>query len=180
MILENEVSVIEAILFLESEPADIKTLARIANLPEQGVSQALKELTDHYAESYHGIEIVRLGDAYQIVPKRGLWETLRPRYGKRNENRLSRAALETLSIIAYSQPITRGEIDAIRGVASDGMIRVLLARELIQEVGKKETPGRPIQFGTTRTFLRSFRLSSIADLPKLDDLEREKFELDGE
>jgi len=93
---------------------------------------------------------------------------------------LSRAALETLSIIAYSQPITRGEIDAIRGVASDGMIRVLLARELIQEVGKKETPGRPIQFGTTRTFLRSFRLSSIADLPKLDDLEREKFELDGE
>jgi segregation and condensation protein B len=84
--------------------------------------------------------------------------------------------METLSIIAYSQPITRQEIESIRGVSADGMIKLLLARNMIKEVGKKEAPGRPVQYGTTKEFLKLFRLASIADLPKMDELDQERFE----
>ena len=101
------------------------------------------------------------------------------RYGKRNENRLSRAALETLAIIAYSQPVTRGEIENLRGVSADGMIKLLATRNLIREVGKKDAPGKPVQFGTTKEFLKLFKLNSIADLPKLDETEHDRFELNG-
>lgn len=87
--------------------------------------------------------------------------------------------METLSIIAYSQPITRSEIENIRGVSSDNMIRILIQKELIKEVGKKDVPGKPAQLGTTREFLKMFRLKSIADLPKLDEIEQERFELNG-
>ena len=85
--------------------------------------------------------------------------------------------METLSIIAYSQPITKGEIEAIRGVSADNMIRLLIERSLVKEVGKKDIPGKPIQYGTTKEFLKFFRLNSIADLPKLDETESERFEL---
>jgi segregation and condensation protein B len=85
--------------------------------------------------------------------------------------------METLSIIAYSQPITRSEIESIRGVSADNMIRLLVEKDLIREIGKKEVPGHPVQFGTTKEFLRFFRLESIADLPKLDDNEADRFEL---
>jgi segregation and condensation protein B len=85
--------------------------------------------------------------------------------------------METLSIIAYSQPITRAEIEAIRGVSADNMIRLLAERNLIKEVGKKDAPGKPVQFGTTKEFLKFFRLNSISDLPKLEETESERFEL---
>jgi segregation and condensation protein B len=85
--------------------------------------------------------------------------------------------METLSIIAYSQPITRAEIEAIRGVSADNMVRLLMERNLIRETGKKDVPGKPIQYGTTKEFLKFFRLNSIADLPKLDETESERFEL---
>jgi segregation and condensation protein B len=119
---------------------------------------------------------VDIGGGFSFAPERGLWEALRGRYGRSAENRLSRAALETLAIIAYSQPITRAEIESIRGVQADGMIRLLVSRSLIREVGRKEAVGRPVQYGTTKEFLKAFRLASIADLPKLDGLERERFE----
>ena len=106
-----------------------------------------------------------------------MWGFLKDRYGKKNEGRLSRAAMETLSIIAYSQPVTRAEIEAIRGVSADNMIRLLIEKDLIKEVGKKDVPGKPAMFGTTKEFLKIFRLNSIADLPKLDETERERFEL---
>ncbi len=98
---------------------------------------------------------------------------------KKRENRLSRAAMETLSIVAYSQPITRSEIESLRGVSADNMIRQLLERGLIHEVGRKQAPGRPVQYGTTREFLEHFGLESIADLPKLDEIEQERFNLNG-
>jgi segregation and condensation protein B len=85
--------------------------------------------------------------------------------------------METLSIIAYQQPVTKAEIEAIRGVSADNMVRLLLDRNLIKEVGKKDIPGKPVQYGTTKEFLKFFRLQSIADLPKLDETENERFEL---
>ena len=100
-----------------------------------------------------------------------------PTTGVSRGGNLSRAALETLAIVAYSQPITRSEIESIRGVSADGMIRVLGERNLIREVGRKDAPGRPIQYGTSAEFLRVFGLTSIADLPKLAEADRAKFKL---
>ncbi|MDR1933486.1 MAG: SMC-Scp complex subunit ScpB [Spirochaetales bacterium] len=177
--LETETALIEAILFLETDPIDEKTLCRITGLPADAISAALTALKERYAAAEHGVELLLLGGGYMFAPKRQLWESLKGRYGKRNDNRLSRAALETLSIIAYSQPVTRGEIENLRGVSADNMIRLLLARNLIREAGKKEAPGKPLQYGTTKEFLKLFRLSSIADLPKLEEEDRERFALNG-
>ncbi|AHC15166.1 SMC-Scp complex subunit ScpB [Salinispira pacifica] len=177
MKLKTETALLEAILFLEPDPVHISSLAKISGLSKDAVSAVLLQLEELYTQEERGIELMRLGDSYQLTPKQSLWNNLKDRYGKQNTQRLSKAAMETLSIIAYSQPITRGEIESIRGVSSDSMIKLLQNRELIQEVGKKDAPGRPTQFGTTRTFLKVFRLSSIADLPKLDEVEQARFEL---
>lgn len=179
MQLERECALLEAILFLEADPVDERTLARISGLNADVVRGCLEEIRRQRQAVEFGLELSRVGDAVSFVPKRELWEQLKQRYGKKNENRLSRAAMETLSIIAYSQPITRAEIESLRGVSADGMIRLLLSRELIREVGKKDVPGKPVQYGTTREFLKLFRLNSIADLPKLDDVDEERFRLDG-
>jgi segregation and condensation protein B len=174
--LEKETALIEAILYLEADPLDEGSLSRISGLTKDVVQAALAALESRYAHEESGVELTRIGGGILISPKKEYWNTLRERYGKKNESRLSRAAMETLSIIAYSQPITRSEIEAIRGVQADTMIRLLLDRELIREVGKKDVPGKPIQYGTTKTFLKLFRLESIADLPKLNDQEAERFE----
>jgi segregation and condensation protein B len=173
--LEKEAALVETILFLESEPLDETTLSRITGLSRDVVEGALDLLCEESRGASRGIEPFKAGGGWILAPKAELWDSLKERYGKKNENRLSRAALETLSIIAYSQPITRGEVEAIRGVSADGMIRFLLERDLIKEVGKKEAPGRPVQYGTTKGFLKYFRLGSISDLPRLDELERERF-----
>jgi segregation and condensation protein B len=176
--LEKEAALIETVLFLESEALDEATLSRITGLGIDVVAASIELLAEQCSGPARGLELVKSGGGWILAPKSELWESLKDRYGKRNENRLSRAALETLSIVAYSQPITRTEIEAIRGVSADGMIRFLLEKELVREVGKKEAPGRPVQYGTTREFLKYFRLGSIADLPRLDELERDRFKED--
>ncbi len=178
--LEKETALIEAILFLEADPLDINALARISGLSKDIVEAALEALEQKYAREDSGIELSRIGGGIMISPKKEYWDALKERYGKKNESKLSRAALETLSIIAYSQPITRGEIEAIRGVSADNMIRLLVERNLIRETGKKDIPGKPVQFGTTKEFLKFFRLESISDLPKLNENELDRFELNGE
>jgi len=176
MNLDKEISIIEAILFMENEPIDLKSLCRISNLSKEVVVAAVEKIKETYAADAHGIELTETDEAFHFLPKQELWNQLRDRYGKRNDTKLSKAALETLSIIAYSQPITRGEVDAVRGVSSDSMIRILLQRNLVHEVGKKDAPGKPVQFGTTREFLKLFKLSSLSELPKLDELEHKRFE----
>ena len=176
----NNAALIEAILFLEAEAIDEAALSRISFLSPEAVKEALEKLESRYAEPDSGLELQFISGRYMISPKKILWETLKTRYGKKNENRLSRAAMETLSIIAYSQPITRTEVEAIRGTQADNMIRLLIDKNLIREMGKKDVPGKPVQYGTTREFLKVFGLGSIADLPKLDESEAERFELEGE
>ena len=171
----REAAILEAILFLEGEPLDLGGLSRISGLSRNVVTEALRVLKEEYDQEIHGIELTELGGAFAFSPKRAYWETLRDRYGRKNDKRLSRAALETLAIIAYSQPVTRAEIEAIRGVSADGMIKLLLERNLIEGAGRKDVPGKPTQYRTTREFLRVFRLSSISDLPKLDTIEEQRF-----
>jgi segregation and condensation protein B len=178
--LDKETALIEAILYLESEPVDEGFLVRVSGLARELVDQALGNLAEKYAQEASGVELSRIGGGIAVSPKKEYWDILRDRYGKRNESRLSRAAMETLSIIAYSQPITRGEIEGIRGVSADNMIRLLLEKQLVREVGKKDVPGKPVQYGTTKEFLKLFRLDSIKDLPKLNERETDRFELEGE
>ena len=173
---DHSTVLVEAVLFLENEPVDTAVIARITGLNRREVLDAVEKLRQLYARDDHGLEIIELGGGYAFSVKPQLWDTLKPHYGKRNEGKLSRAALETLSIVAYSQPVTRQEIESIRGVSADGMIKLLLSRSLIKEVGKKDAPGKPVQYGTTKDFLKTFRLASIADLPKMDELDKEKFE----
>ena len=178
--LVKETALVEAVLFLEGEPVDEAGLSRISGLSRELVGRALEKLGVRYASDESGLELVRIGGGIMISVKKNNWEYLQEKYGKKNESRLSRAAMETLAIIAYSQPVTRAEVEDIRGVQADNMIRLLLEKDLVREMGKKDVPGKPIQYGTTREFLKVFRLGSIADLPKLDQSEAERFELEGE
>ncbi|MCL2879064.1 MAG: SMC-Scp complex subunit ScpB [Treponema sp.] len=177
---EKDTALIEAILYLETDLITVETLNRITGIAPDAISGILNALTERYQAPDCGIEIAHVGNGYMVSPRKEFWEDLKDRYGAKNEGRISRAAMETLSIIAYSQPVTRSEIEAIRGVSADNMIRLLLEKELIREVGKKDIPGKPVQFGTTKEFLKQFHLSTIADLPRLNDSEADRFELDGD
>jgi segregation and condensation protein B len=178
--LQKETALVEAILFMETEPIDEAAISRISGLSKEVVQKALEGLGERYSLSDSGIEISRIGGGVLISPKREYWESLKDRYGKKNEGKISRAAMETLSIIAYSQPITKAEIKGLRGVTPDNMIHLLIEKDLIREVGKKDIPGKPAQYGTTKEFLKQFRLNSIADLPKLSESDQDRFELESE
>lgn len=179
MELTKEAAIIEAILFLENEPVDTKTISRISNLAENVVKEAIDQIIARYISDIHGIELVKISGGYTFSPKEEFWGLLKDHYGKKNEDKLSKAAMETLSIIAYSQPLTKTEVENIRGVSSDTMIRMLTKKGFIKEVGKKDVPGKPLLYGTTIEFLRVFKLNSIADLPKLEEQDRDRFELNG-
>ncbi len=172
---EKAVSLIEAIIFLENEPVSVNKIVKVSGLEKEVVLRAIEELKIRYADHGHGIELVEMAGGYMFLPKRNLWEILKKFYGKKNNERLSRAALETLAIIAYSQPITRAEIESIRGVSAESMIKLLMGKNLIKVVGKKDAPGKPKQYGTTKEFLKMFQLKSISDLPKLKEADRVRF-----
>jgi segregation and condensation protein B len=175
--LETEVKLIEAILYLENEPVEIGNLVKITKLAENVIQEAIQILKAEYEQSHHGVELTEQAGGYCFMIKKELLGALKDSYGKKNDRRLSKAAMETLAIIAYSQPVTKAEIENIRGVSCDNMIRLLLQYDLIKEMGKKDAPGKPTQFGTTKNFLKTFRLTSIADLPKLNEVDKERFEL---
>ncbi|WP_407427349.1 SMC-Scp complex subunit ScpB [Treponema sp.] len=175
--LEKEAGLVEAVLFLESEPLTVEAISNNTQLAVDVVTETLEILKEKYNDEKSGIELSVITGGYILTPKKEYWESLKEKYGNKNEGKLSRSALEVLSIIAYKQPITRAEIEALRGVSPDNMIRMLIERQLIKEVGRRDTPGRPVEFGTTKEFLKFFRLNSIAELPQLDEKEEERFVL---
>lgn len=174
-ILSKEARIIETILFLENDSVSKEKLMRMSLLSQKDLDNAIDELKEHLDLFMHGIFLSSKHDRYQFLPAGDLHEDLRACYGKRVDRRLSRAALETLSIVAYSQPITRREIDNIRGVSSDTIVRLLRDREYIKVIGRKDVPGHPCLYGTSRKFLLEFNLRSISELPKLSDIDRERF-----
>lgn len=175
-VLSADARLVEVILFLENEPVSLEKLARMTSLAEEQVRASLSEIREHYALHLHGLDLAESHGSYHFLPSGDLNDQLRSVYGRRVDRRLSRAALETLSIVAYSQPITRREIDNIRGVSSDSIIRLLREREYIKVVGRKDVIGHPCLYGTSRKFLFEFNLESIAALPKLSDIDRQRFE----
>lgn len=159
--------VIESLLFVSEKPVSIKILHTILNIPEQEIKNYIAELVDDYNIRYSGIKIIQMEDTYQMVTNPEYAEWIRIFKNINKNNKLSEQAIETLAIIAYRQPITKAEIDKIRGVNSDYAIKTLIEKRLIKIVGKKEVPGRPFLYGTTREFLKLFGISSLRDLPDL-------------
>ena len=174
---EAQAALVETVLFLESDPKTSPQLASITKLPDAAVDECIAYLREKYSRADSGIELSSVLEGWILTPKRQPFDLVREHYGRKNAGRLSRAAIETLSIIAYSQPVTRAEIESIRHVNADGMMRLLLERKLVKEVGKKDIPGKPVMYGTTKEFLEFFNLKSIADLPEMDEKESERFEL---
>jgi len=160
---------LEGILFVADRPVAVSELAQVLDAPRPAVERALASLAE--ACGARGVRLQRNNGHVQLVSAPEAAEDIQRFMGLEASARLSRAALETLSIIAYRQPLTRPEIDALRGVDSDGVMRTLLARGLVEVVGRRETVGHPIEFGTTFQFLEYFGLASLADLPPLEGLD---------
>ena len=173
---------LESLLFVAGEPAPIERLASALAQSPEDIELALLLLAETLQE--RGIRLQRHHDAVQLVTMPEAADVIEIYLGLDLTTKLSRAALETLAIIAYRQPITRPQIEAIRGVSSDGVIRTLLHRGLVQEQGRLETAGRPMLFGTTPDFLNYFAISSLDDLPPLEEEDvaalTERIELMGE
>ncbi|MDQ4077831.1 MAG: SMC-Scp complex subunit ScpB [Chloroflexota bacterium] len=170
--------IVEAILFVADTPVEIADLAKVSEASTEEVEAALAELADDLEA--RGLRLQRFRDQVQLVtaPQYAPW--VERFLGLELSSKLSTAALETLAIIAYQQPITRAEIDAIRGVNSSGTLRTLIQRELVEEVGRLETVGNPYLYATTPTFLQYFGLSGLDELPPLSSDEESKMRETGD
>jgi segregation and condensation protein B len=157
---------LEALLFIAERPLTSAEVGELADVPRLQAEAALAGLAERLATDGRGIRLQRHDDAWQLATAPEVGARLAA-YAAREESRLSPAALEALAVVAYRQPCTRGDVERIRGVDSDYVIRSLLHRRLVVEVGRRDTPGRPVLFGTTFTFLERFGLISLDDLPPL-------------
>ena len=158
---------LEALLFAAPALTTLDQLARALALPEVEVEGLLNELARHY-EAEHGLRLQQINQQYQLVTAPEFGKSIEEFLGLEVTSRLTQAALETLAVIAYKQPATRPDIEAIRGVNSDAVVKSLLAKGLIQELGRSEAAGRPILYGVTAGFLEHFGLESLDQLPVLD------------
>lgn len=162
---------VECLLFVAGEPLTAEEIAAVLNCTELETAGLLDELCADYAAAERGLQIIEVAGGYQLSTKSEYAHYLEKlAISQREKSSLSQAALETLSVVAYKQPVTRIEIEAIRGVRVDKSLNNLLEMELIYEVGRKETIGRPILYGTTRKFLQSFGLNDLNELPQLPEV----------
>ena len=157
---------LEALLFIAERPLSSIELGELAGIPRLQAEATLAGLAERLDDDERGIRLQHHDDAWQLVTAPEVGARLAA-YAAREEARLSPASLEALAVVAYRQPCTRGDVERVRGVDSDYVIRSLLHRRLLMEVGRRDTPGRPVLFGTTFTFLERFGLTSLDDLPPL-------------
>lgn len=172
--MDNIKGVIEAILFAAGREVETKELALILEKSKAEIEEIIDIMNKEYQDRQSGIEIITLEDSFQLATSPKYYEYIYKIMDKRNKPKLSNAALETLSIIAYNPRISRAEIEAIRGVNVDGTIYKLLEYGLIEEAGKLDLPGKPMGYKTTNEFLRMFGYKSLKDLPELP-----KYKLDS-
>jgi len=169
---EREIkAIIEALLFIWGEPLSIKDISHILEIDEKRAKSIMQEMIDDFDFNRRGIKIIRIENHYQFCTRPEHYSWISKLSQQKDSKTLSTAALETLSIIAYRQPITKNEIDAVRGVRSDKAIETLVNKRLVEEKGRLERTGRPIIYGTTDEFLRYFGLESLEDLPELENFE---------
>lgn len=170
--------ILETFLFVSSQPVQISELKEMLGVEDESlIKSAIDELKARYENEDSGLRIIEVAGGYRISTSAELAPYLK-KWFKSQKPRLSRASLETLSIVAYRQPVTRSEVEAIRGVNVEGALGTLLERELIRIAGRRDTVGRPILYGTTRLFLEHFGLNTLRDLPVLNEFS--EFDLNEE
>ena len=167
MDLDKKKAIIEAILYSAGRPVEARELMYAIEVNYDELAEIIGEMKTDMLDNSRGLEIIRAEDSYQLCTKKEFYEYIYPVFDKRSKPNLSNAALETLSIIAYNPEITRAQIEAIRGVSSDGTVYKLLEYNLIEEAGKLDAPGRPTMYKTTSNFLKMFGLTNLEELPEL-------------
>ena len=161
------ISALEAVLYASGDPISIDRLAQVFEVKPEQVEKAAEQLKLKLESSDCGIELLRLDNAYQLATKTEFADYIKKAFDLKRRTPLSNAAFEVLSVIAYNQPVTRAFVEQVRGVDCSGVITTLVEKELIEERGRLELPGRPLLYGTTKNFLRCFGLSDSSDLPPL-------------
>lgn len=179
-VVKNQAA-IEAILFSMGDAVSSKDLSKVLELDEKDVIKLINDMIDKYEADDRGIRIIKLEDSYQLCTKNEYYDILSQLVNMPKKHNLTDSLMETLSIIAYKQPVTRQEIEAIRGVSCVHAINKLVEYKLVAEVGRLDAIGRPILFGTTEDFLRSFGVTSMDELPvitpdKIEDFKQEAME----
>lgn len=173
-------AIIEGVLFATGDAVSIEKLAEITECDKDAVNEAAKELASDYDAAGRGIELTHVEDKLQLCTKAELYPYLTKIAKNKREYQLTDVQLETLSIVAYKQPVTKLQIESIRGVNSDGAVSRLVEYGLVKELGRLDAPGRPILFGTTDDFLRAFGVDSLDDLPEIAPEHVEEFREEAE
>ena len=173
-------AVVEAVLFTMGKSVELRQLAIATGQSEEKTRQAVERLKARYDKEERGMEIIELEDSYQMCTRTGFYENLIRVADSPKKQVLSEVVLETLSIIAYKQPVTKMEIEKIRGVKSDHAVNRLVEYNLVQEVGRLDAPGHPALFATTEEFLRRFGIGSTENLPDMDPVREEEIRVEVE
>lgn len=162
-------AIIESILFISGEAVPLPTIANAIYMDKATTKAIIKTLSDRYITEKRGIQIVEIDGSYQMCTAPQCFEAIRNLYKSPQKQGLTQSLLETLAIIAYKQPITKTQIEEIRGVSAEHAVNKLVEKRLVCETGRMDTPGKPILFGTTKEFLRYFGFSSTKELPPLNE-----------
>ena len=174
---------IEGILFAAGEPVKLAKIASVLEISIEDARQAAENLKDSYDKNARGLKIIEIDEGYQLCSRPEYYAYIQDILGEQRRQALSNAAMESLAIIAYKQPVTKGQVEFIRGVNSDGAVNRLVERGLVEECGRLDAPGRPILFKTTQNFLRCFGLKTPDELPEIDfskiGKEYEQYEIEG-
>ena len=166
MKIQELIPAFEAVLFAGGEPISTERFAEVFEISENDVVKVMDFLADRMAKSGSGLELLKLGNAYQLATKTAYAEQIKKVFDMRRRTPLSSAALEVLAVVAYNQPVTKAFVEQVRGVDCSGVVGTLIEKGLIEEKGRLELPGKPLLYGTTKNFLRCFNLSDLTELPE--------------
>ncbi len=181
MTIKELEAVVEALLFVSGEVVSVKSIAFATDQDEKTVESVVDNMADKYVYENRGLRIIRVGDGYQMCTNKDYFDYIKKLYQAPVRKNLSTTLLETLAIIAYKQPVTKGQIEDIRGVSADHAVNRLIEYGLVTEMGRLEAPGKPILFGTTDEFLRYFGFASLDNLPVTEaDMEQLRIEAEAE
>ncbi|MCD7731143.1 MAG: SMC-Scp complex subunit ScpB [Oscillospiraceae bacterium] len=165
MKLNEEMSIVEAVLFASGEPIEISRISSAVGIETELAEKIIRLINDKYEENGSAMQIIRLADSYQLCVREKYIDYVRAAMETKKTAPLSSAAMEVLTIVAYNQPVTKGFVEHIRGTDSSSVVNSLVEKNLLEEAGRLDVPGKPIAYRTTSTFLRCFQLASIDDLP---------------
>ena len=179
MELKEAEAIIEGVLFAAGDSVEIEKLSDILDIDTKSTRAIVNALADRYDREKRGIQIIRLEDSFQMCSRRDYKDYISKLVEPRRSLSLSNAAMEVMAIVAYKQPVTRAVIEQIRGVSCDTLVNRLLEKNFIEEVGRLDTPGRPMLFGTTEEFLRCFGIESLSELPELEEEPTEEISLEN-